>query len=227
VKQLLEDAGLRYQYIWHEDNGWQKNMILNKSIVASQSDYIVFIDGDCLLQKHFVEEHYKNRAINHMLVGRRVNLSSRVSEKLNPKIIKNGYLGTRLLLDLLFESIIGKAKDLEQGFYFKNKRLIAWINAKDRKLKGCNFSIHKQDLLAVNGFDERFYLPAAGEDTDLDARLRRNGVKGKGLRNLAIQYHLFHSALERHPDRYFYYDENNANEVTYTPYGIDKKEQSK
>jgi hypothetical protein len=36
----------------------EKHQILNKAILASSSDYHIFIDGDCILHSHFMEEYF-------------------------------------------------------------------------------------------------------------------------------------------------------------------------
>ena len=48
------------------------------------------------------------------------------------------------------------------------------------------------DLLAINGFDELYDGPGCGEDSDIQYRMSLLGVSGKSLRNLAIQYHIWH-----------------------------------
>ena len=74
----------------------------------------------------------------------------------------------------------------------------------------------------MNGFDERFDQPAYGEDTDLEARLRRNGIQFLGIRNQAIQYHLYHKQLPRPDSNRIIFEENNKLQVTFTPFGINK-----
>ena len=75
-----------------------------------------------------------------------------------------------------------------------------------------------------NGYDDRLIKPSLGEVTDLEARLRINGVKLLGIRNQAIQYHLYHRQLPRHDNNIDIYKENNENRVTYTRYGINQEE---
>jgi GT2 family glycosyltransferase len=53
-------------------------------------------------------------------------------------------------------------------------------------------SFSKEAILAINGFDETYTKPAVGEDIDLVWRFERAGYKLGSVRNLAIQYHLFH-----------------------------------
>jgi len=59
-------------------------------------------------------------------------------------------------------------------------------------LKGCNMSFSKKAIYAINGFDEDYILPAIGEDFDLTWRFQAAGYHYKSVRNLAVQYHLYH-----------------------------------
>jgi GT2 family glycosyltransferase len=53
-------------------------------------------------------------------------------------------------------------------------------------------SMSRSDLMAINGFDENYTLPATGEDYDIEWRMQANGCTMVSLRNLAVQYHLHH-----------------------------------
>jgi GT2 family glycosyltransferase len=108
------------------------------------------------------------------------------------------------------------------GIYFKCKWIRKRINKKDRGLLGSNFSLHKADLLAVNGFDERYLSPYVGEDTDLDYRLRLNGCKYRHLKHVAIQYHYYHRRLEFSDANNSILKDNQQRETGYTPYGLIK-----
>ena len=197
----------------------QKNIQMGKKLKNKPLVSIICI---CYNHKRFVEEHIKMARPGVVRGGRRVNLSARVSEKIIKGRVSQPYFGNRIMLDLVLDSIRKKARDVEQGIYIKNHWFSSMLNDKDRSIKGCNFSMLKQDLLAVNGYDERFDQPAYGEDTDLEARLRRNGVMFLGIRNRAIQYHLYHRQLSRDINNKDIYDDNNAKEITYTPFGINQ-----
>ena len=98
---------------------------------------------------------------------------------------------------LLEDALFGKSNYVEKGFYLENKFLRKTLNKKYRGLLGCNFSLYKQDILAINGFDERYEAPSIGEDSDIEFRLGLNGVKVKSLNQIAVQYHLYHKLQER------------------------------
>ena len=78
----IEKASFQVKHIWHEDIGWRKNTVLNNAIVASESNYIIFIDGDCIPHPHFIEEHLNSRVPNQTICGRRVTLTKKITTKM-------------------------------------------------------------------------------------------------------------------------------------------------
>ncbi len=220
VNEKLKTVSFPTKYVWHEDKGFRKNKILNKAIALAESPYLIFIDGDCVLHRDFIREHYNHRAKQMCLTGRRVLLSEKFTELLSPDKVRNGYLEHHFW-KLLFDSIVGQSTLVEKGWYFKNPLLRKLINSKSRGLLGCNFSLHKSDLLAINGFDERYELPYIGEDTDIGYRLQLNGVSLQSLNNIAIQYHLFHPKQPRSNKNYEIF---NKVKDAYTFFGINKNQ---
>ena len=57
ITRIKSDYFFAIKHIWHEDKGWQKNIILNQAVTASEGEYLIFIDGDCIPEKHFIQEH--------------------------------------------------------------------------------------------------------------------------------------------------------------------------
>ncbi|NJB37534.1 glycosyltransferase [Croceivirga sp. JEA036] len=165
-----------------QDIGFRKNQMLNKSIKVAEGKTIVFIDGDCIPHKHFVKAYIDQTIPNVMLKGRRVMLDEVTTNK-----IKN----TNSLRYLaLFNILTSKSGKKKEAIYLKNKSLI--FTLKDKGLLGCNWGIQKQHLLAINGFDEDYIRAAVGEDTDIEWRLKKNGIGSKSMKNKAIVYHLYH-----------------------------------
>lgn len=222
IKNYKKDSGLNIKHVWHEDLGWRKNQILNKAIVKSESDYMIFIDGDCIAHARFIEDHFERREKGRILAGMRVNLSSRLTKKLTYDKVKKGQL---IFIKLLLDSIFGDSRDVEKGLRIGYKPLCNLFNKRPRGVLGCNFSLHKSCLLSVNGFDERYVNPAVGEDTDIERRLVRNGLTIKTLKFAGIQYHLYHKKLERtnYVESMKILAENDDGNVIYTPYGIEKE----
>ena len=86
--------------------------------------------------------------------------------------------------------ILDRAKNIESGIYSQLLQLLT--KNKEIRLLGCNFSCNKQDLLKINGFNEEYQAAGIGEDSDIDWRLTKSGVKIKNIKFSAIQYHLHH-----------------------------------
>jgi glycosyltransferase involved in cell wall biosynthesis len=221
LKELIQKVNLPVTHIWQEDKGFRKNKILNKAIVQSKSNYLVFIDGDCIPHSEFLREHFENREEKTCLTGRRVNLSRKITNRLNEQLVKEKFLEKNHFL-ILCDSIFGETVDFEKGIYIKSKTIRKFINKKPRGLLGCNFSVFKKDILAVNGFDERYENPSIGEDTDLQFRLELLGIKIKSLNNIAVQYHLYHKLQERKEENLKLFEEVKKSKIAFTPYGIQK-----
>jgi GT2 family glycosyltransferase len=170
-------------HVSQEDKGFRKCAMLNKAITAASGDKIVFLDGDCIPHKHLLK-HY-NKAIHEgeFCTGRRVMLSEKLSAKLKES------------QDLTCLSFINcflyGAGNLKRALY------LPWLKGrrKERGLLGCNMGGCKADLLAVNGFDEDYQLPAVGEDSDLDWRLRAKGISIKTVNYQCLTYHLYHKSI--------------------------------
>ena len=208
-------------HVRHEDKGFRKNKILNKAIEAANSDYLIFIDGDCIPHSKFLDEHTRYGSRYVCLTGRRVNLSEKISTQLTPGMVKRGWL-EKNTMKLITDGLFGKSDYVEKGFYVKNKTLRGILNDKPRGLLGCNFSINKDDLLHINGFDERYEAPSIGEDSDIQYRLELAGMRIRSLNNIAVQYHLYHPLQERLQQNLDLFNKVKAEAKAFTPYGIKK-----
>ena len=89
INQFQTQSTLSIQHIWHEDQGFQKTKILNKAIVASKTDYLIFTDGDCIPRNDFVEVHHKKRRCNSFLSGGYFKLPKTISELISDDDIKS------------------------------------------------------------------------------------------------------------------------------------------
>lgn len=164
------------------DNGFQRAKCINNGIKMANADYLVFIDGDCVLHKHYMKEYIEAAADNVCLYGRRVNLSQRLTDNLiagKSKIT---------LWNILFSLSDRK----EDGIYFPYDL----IRRPRRGITGHSIGISKKAIQAVNGFDEDFTSYGA-EETDLENRLTKLGnIEFVSLRARALQYHLWHPTRE-------------------------------
>ncbi|GMR15829.1 MAG: glycosyltransferase family 2 protein [Gammaproteobacteria bacterium] len=179
------------KHLTQEDSGFRKNIALNRAISAANTEHLIFIDGDCLPHPGFITSHQAYAKQGVACTGRRLELGKQISTKIRKKNITLKQLTTRFLYFInIYPLLRDGAKNIECGIY---SRLLQRITRnREIRLLGCNFSCNKQDLIKINGFNEEYLSPGIGEDSDIDWRLIKSGVKIKNVKFSAIQYHLHH-----------------------------------
>jgi glycosyltransferase involved in cell wall biosynthesis len=183
-------------HLTQADQGNRKPRAMNQAIRAAKGDYLVFIDGDCVLRHDFIEDHLSEADENCFLAGRRVELSPKISASLNPKLIRKGYFDNwnwQLAWDALQGETHRFGRLIKSPRWFRRR-----FQASVADIRGCNFSVHKKHLLAINGFSN-FFSGAYGEDSDVEYRLKFLGLKMKSLRGCAIQFHVHHAGQNHDP----------------------------
>ena len=194
VEEFMQRAPFSVVYSWQQDLGYRKTKILNEAIRKAKSDYFIFIDGDCVCHKDFVANHLKYRQKGYYLAGRRVELGPEYSASLTPDMVLRGELN-RPNLGVLLSCIKKDSSYFHRCFPVYNstlRQLLRMDQVDD--MKGCNFSVDRESLFKINGFDEDFE-GYAREDTDLELRMQYLGLKIKSLKGLAVQYHVWHPRL--------------------------------
>ncbi|PWD99424.1 glycosyltransferase [Marinilabilia rubra] len=223
IKQIINCYPFRIQHVWQEDSGFRKTRILNKAIVASKSDYLVFIDGDCIPHKHFVKDHLVFRSPDIIIAGRRVNISESLKQHFLKEQIKEKS-PLLFFLRLIWDSITGKTRDIEKGIRVPIKFINKKFGKFNRGILGANFSLYKSALIEINGFDMRYEKPFVGEDTDLEYRLRLTGKKVFSPRFRAVQYHFIHNRQNRisETENLEILKKTKETQQAFTPLGIDE-----
>ncbi len=61
IKSFSQTAPFPVKHVWQEDNGFQKSQILNKALLATETDYIIMSDGECIEREEIVAKHLKKR----------------------------------------------------------------------------------------------------------------------------------------------------------------------
>lgn len=208
-----DKASFYMQHLFQEsDTGFRKNEMLNRSIQASRTDKIVFIDGDCIPHKHFVKQYLLNFEEGTFLFGRRVSLG----KKLSKAILEKGFTSIAL-----FKLISSDAIEVKESLYMP----LLPRRKKQKGLVGCNWGIERKYLLNVNGFDEDYTSAGVGEDVDIEWRLKEAGIRPKSMKYKAIVYHLWHPRSysdEKVQQNYRLFEEKKKNGHLFCVNGIDK-----
>ncbi len=188
IQKIQEEVFYPIIHVWHEDNGFQKSQILNKAILACTTEYILMSDGDCIPRKDYVEQHIKYREEGYFLSGGYFMLPMDISETITKEAI---------YAEQCFDIKWLKKHGLKNSF--KNTKLTAkgikadllnTITPTNASWNGHNASGWKEDIVAVNGFDER--MQYGGQDRELGERLVNLGIKSKQIRYHAVCIHLDH-----------------------------------
>ncbi|MFQ3575188.1 MAG: glycosyltransferase [Cytophagales bacterium] len=183
--RLIEEwrlkASINIVHVWHDDLGFRAAKIRNEAIKVAQSPYLVFIDGDMVLHKKFIEDHIRFARRGVWVQGSRVL----VNAKKTAQIIQNYETGLNWFQKGIKNRLNAMRMPLfSQLFFLKSRKDL-------ESTKTCNLAFWKDDAYLVNGFDEDF-IGWGREDSEFVARLMHSGIKRKDLKFSALAFHLEH-----------------------------------
>lgn len=189
IARYQESSDLKIIHVWHEDDGFQKSAILNKALMACNTNYVVMSDGDCIAREDFLQIHYERREPGYFLSGGYYKLPLELSN-----LITKSDIATQRCFNLEWLKERGlpasyKNKKLTSGFV--TAKVMENLTPTNASWNGHNASGWLQDLKAINGFDER--MQYGGQDRELGERLVNHRIKSKQIRYSAICLHLDHS----------------------------------
>jgi GT2 family glycosyltransferase len=220
ISRHQEESPFAIRHIWHEDNGFRKTAILNKATADARHPYLLFTDGDCIPRADFLETHAQFAEPGYFLSGGYCKLPMPLSEVISEEDIQ-----TQQCFDpawLQARGLKGSSQLRKLGASPRWGAFWDVVTPTKASFNGCNTSVWKADVLAVNGADER--MEYGGEDRELGERLFNYGIKSKQIRHRAILLHLDHArgyrtkeSLER--NRAIRKETRRAKSV-WTPYGI-------
>lgn len=222
VERYTPEFPVPLRHIWHEDEGYRRQEILNKAIPVARHPYILFTDGDCIPRHDFVAIHAAHAEKGRFLSGGYCKLGMDLSERVSPDDIGQGRCFD--LSWLRQQEPMGLSNLLKLGAGTTTGKLLDAVTTAKPTFNNCNSSAWKEDLLAINGYDER--MKYGGPDRELGERLENYGVMGKQIRHRAVCVHLDHArgykTKESLQNNLAIRAETRAQKRIWTPYGIDK-----
>lgn len=189
IDEFKKDYPVVLRHIWHEDKGYRRQRILNKAIMDAKNDYILFTDGDCIPRKDFIEVHVKHAEKGYFLSGGYCKLPMKTSEAITADDIKNENCFD--ISWLKTHEALGKKQQLKLTAGSTLANVLDVVTPTGATFNNCNSSAWRDDLIAINGYDER--MQYGGPDRELGERLINFGVKTKQIRYKAICLHLDHA----------------------------------
>jgi glycosyltransferase involved in cell wall biosynthesis len=197
IDQMSLQTRLSMQHAWHEHLGFRKCTILNRAIVAARSPYLVFTDGDCIPRRDFVEVHARFARPGRFLSGGIVRLSRPLSHSVAHREILDGSLFDARRLVQRGLPIDRKLRLLCRMKFLME--IFERLSTTRATFNGYNSSAWREDILRVNGFDER--MQYGGLDRELGERLVNLGIKPSSIRHRTVCLHLDHDREYKRPER--------------------------
>ena len=190
TKQLILDFQKKITipilHFWQEDIGFRKSKILNKAVAGTTAEYIIQIDGDCIMHPRFIEDHINFACKGGYLYGSRVNIL--------PDFVAKVFEVKKIKFNFFSKEIKNRTRTFHIPFFSKLYKSHKGIS---KKFRGCNVSFWREDFISINGYNED-YEGWGREDSDLAIRLGNKGIKARRLRYSGIVYHIHHKINSKH-----------------------------
>jgi glycosyltransferase involved in cell wall biosynthesis len=188
IDAARRDWNLDIRHVWHEDIGFRKCRILNRAIAETSADYLIFTDGDCIPHPDFVAGHLALARPGYFVSGGCVRLNGATTRAVTAQHVLDGNVYDRRWLQTQGETPANLRKMILSAPPWNN--VFNTITTTRPTWNGHNSSTWREEVLAVNGFDER--LGYGGLDREFGERLERCGMRGIQARYTLICLHLDH-----------------------------------
>jgi glycosyltransferase involved in cell wall biosynthesis len=198
VHAFAERAPFPVRFVSQENRGFRKARAQNNALRVAKGDLVAFLDGDTIPHRHWLSQH--RRALEHAAgyaTGGYVHLSMEQAEALESDGSPERFLTEE------------KRRQL-RGIHRRNN-LYRLLRRRDKpKILGGNWSVTRESLWRVNGFDE-YYEGFGKEESDIRNRLNAVGARGVSVWDRAFVFHCPHeldpgrqSVRRVPPDRAYY-----------------------
>jgi len=186
LENIQKSTSIKIFHVWHEDIGFRAAHIRNRAMASATGEYLIISDDDSIPCSTLVEDHLKFSEKGCFIQGHRALLGQTVSQDFTFKDIS--------LMTLFYLMLKGQA-----GNILNAVRLPLPLIKVSQSLKGirsCNMSFFRKDIITVNGFNEDF-KGWGKEDSELEARFYKYGLRRKDIKFRACCYHLYHRHYSR------------------------------
>ncbi|NLG35632.1 MAG: glycosyltransferase [Lentisphaerae bacterium] len=203
LNALLATAPFPVKMVRQEKDGYRLAAARNRAIRAATGDYLLFLDCDIALLPDALAIHERHAAARRLLCGHRGLLDDAATRALfaaGPAPAREDWEQAWSQAD--------KTELADAARLFRRQALLRrWHAARPHKPKllGCHFSLFREDVERINGFDENF-VGWGYEDDDFARRLYKAGAAPRSVIEDARALHLWHPSLapqelKRHRDR--------------------------
>lgn len=181
------------RHVWHPDTGFTASHSRNMGVASTSAEYLIFLDGDCIPNPHFVEGHTALREAGYFVNGNRVLFSERLTGRvLSQAVDIDRAQWSKWLLWRLY----GDVNKLTHLLHMPKTPFRVQTEFHWKRIRSCNFGVWRKDFVRVNGFDESFE-GWGHEDADLVLRLHNAGLARRNGFFATEVYHLWHRENSR------------------------------
>ncbi len=226
TKELIDRYAANYpvpvRHLWHADEGYRRQEILNVAIVEAANEYIIMTDGDCIPRADFVEVHARYAEKSKFLSGGYCKLTMKTSKAITKDDITSQRCFDANWLRTIDKLGFSQSLKLTSGSILS--AVLDTVTTTTPSFNNCNSSAFKEDMIAINGYDER--MKYGGPDREFGERLENAGIKGKQIRHKAVVLHLDHARGYKTPEslaaNLAIRKEVKAKKIKWTDFGIKK-----
>ena len=222
IERMRPELPFPVRHVWHPKQGFRKCTILNAAIAQAQGPYCFFTDGDCIPRADLLAVHMAAARPGRFGSGGYLKLPMGTSEAITRDDIRTGRATDARWLRAHGTPWSRQLQRLAWGP--RVATLLDHLTPTGATFNGHNAGVWRDDLIRVNGFDER--LEWGGLDRELGERLEHAGVRGMQLRHRALVVHLDHGRGYKRPEAIArnraIRDEVAAQRLTWTPAGLDR-----
>lgn len=194
IASFAANAPFSLQHEWQPDDGFRKSIILNRAVERSQGEYLVFLDGDCLVQPDFIARHRSLSQRHTMVTGSRILLEKQLTQQL----CQSGSWSFEAFRQTAWRyRTTGEINKIAPLFVkVPDHRWRLYADFVWRRIKGCNMAAWREDVMRIGGFDETL-IGWGHEDADFVFRLHQEGVQRKSGAWATEVLHLWHPSQSK------------------------------
>jgi glycosyltransferase involved in cell wall biosynthesis len=189
ARSVARSVTFPVKWVTHPHRGFRAALCRNDGIRASSAPYLLFVDCDCLLPRDHLQKHLEARRPGVVRAGECLRLDQAATERVDKKAIEAEEYRN-------WVSREERNRFLQQKIKNHYYQLIR--HSTKPKLIAYDFGIWREDIEAVNGFDEAF-VGWGCEDDDLAYRLRRAGRRIQSVLEYTHGYHMWHPTEPSRP----------------------------
>ena len=185
ITRLQKTSTIPIIHSWQKNKGFRLSRSRNKALSIAKGDYIILIDGDIIIEEHFIADHMEAAMEGYFIQGSRVLL--------NANSTRHALENKCLTLCITDPGVENRKNCIRSSFL---SRLFSFTTRRLTGIKTCNFAFWRKHAETVNGFNEDF-VGWGREDSEFSARMLNYGIKRKNLKFKAVTYHLHHKINSR------------------------------